>query len=66
LPASEKFPEEPIIAYNLACYACQMGNMDHCRHWLQRALKLLGKDQFKKMALNDTDLQPLWDEIKEW
>ncbi len=65
LPAYEKFPNEPIIAYNLACYACQMGNTDECRDWLQRALKLLGKAEFKKLALNDPDLKALWDEIRD-
>ena len=24
LPAAEKFPTEPVIAYNLSCYACQL------------------------------------------
>src|SRR5271163_4207306 len=24
LPAADKFPKEPIIPFNLACYACQM------------------------------------------
>lgn len=65
LPAAKMFPEEPIIAYNLACYACQMQQLDIARHWLNRAVAAGQKEAIKKMALADTDLQPLWVEIKE-
>ena len=63
LPATGKFPEEPIIPYNLSCYACQLGRLDQARKWLQRAVKIAGKDNIKFMALNDDDLAPLWQEI---
>jgi len=62
-PAAEKFGQEPIIPYNLACYACQMGQLDEARVWLKRALKIGGKLTVKKMALSDPDLKPLWEEI---
>ena len=62
-PAEEKFKEEPIIPYNLACYACQMGQLNEARAWLKRALEIGGKQAVKKMALSDPDLKPLWDEI---
>jgi hypothetical protein len=65
LPAAEKFPGEPVIAYNLSCYACQMQQIDIAREWLQRAVKVGNKDAIRKMALADEDLQPLWKEIKE-
>jgi tetratricopeptide (TPR) repeat protein len=64
LPAFEKFPEEPIISYNLCCYACQLGRLDQARQWLQRAVKVAGKEKIKFMALNDDDLAPLLEEIK--
>jgi len=64
LPAAEKFPKEPVIAYNLSCYACQMQQLDLARDWLQNAIKAGGKEAIKKMALADDDLQPLWSEIK--
>ncbi len=63
-PAADKFPREPIIPFNLACYACQMGRMDEARAWLKRAMDVGGKDAMKTMALADSDLQPLWDEIR--
>jgi len=65
LPAAEKFPDEPVIAYNLACYACQMQQPDRARQWLERAFATGNKDAIKKMALADADLEPLWKEIKE-
>ena len=65
LPAFERFPKEPIISYNLSCYACQLGRLDQARQWLQRAVKVAGKEKIKFMALNDDDLSPLWEEIKK-
>ena len=31
LKAAARFPKEPLIAYNLACYECQLGNLDQPR-----------------------------------
>jgi hypothetical protein len=64
LPAAEKFPKEPVIAYNLSCYACQMNKLDASRDWLKRAVAIGGKDVIKQMALEDDDLKPLWTEIE--
>jgi hypothetical protein len=36
---STRFPEEWLMGYNLACYACQLGNRDEARHWLELAYK---------------------------
>ena len=65
LPAATKFPDEPIICFNLACYACQLGNLDEARGWLKRALKIGERDRIKLMALVDEDLEPLWKEIRK-
>jgi hypothetical protein len=65
LPAYAKFPDEPTIPYNLCCYACQMDQLEEAKTWLRRALKTGGKSKIKEMALDDPDLQPLWDEIKK-
>jgi tetratricopeptide (TPR) repeat protein len=65
LPAAAKFPTEPVIAYNLSCYACQLRQLDAAREWLQRAVQAGGKEAIKTMALADDDLQPLWTEIRE-
>lgn len=63
-PCMELFPKNPIIPYNLACYACQMQKPDQARILLTRALALGKRDEIKRMALSDADLQPLWGEIE--
>jgi len=68
LPAFDKFPKEPIISYNLSCYACQMNQLDAARVWFKRAIVIGGKkrkEKIKQMALEDADLTPLWDEIRQ-
>ena len=65
LPASDKFPEEAIIPFNLSCYACQMRRLDGARDWLKRAAAIGGKEKIKQMALGDSDLEPLWAEIRQ-
>jgi hypothetical protein len=64
LPAAEKFPTEPIILYNLSCYACQLNEVEAGRGWLKRACEVGDKSVIKKMALEDDDLKALWPEIK--
>jgi tetratricopeptide (TPR) repeat protein len=66
LPAAGKFPAEPVIAFNLSCYACQLQQLDMARTWLQRAINIGKKDAIKKMALADEDLASLWKEIAEF
>lgn len=65
-PVADKFPKDPIVHFNLACYACQMGQLDEARDWLRRALKAGDKEQIKLMALVDEDLAPLWPEIRKF
>jgi predicted Zn-dependent protease len=31
LPAVERFPDEPILRYNLACYECRLGRLEQAR-----------------------------------
>jgi hypothetical protein len=63
-PAMAKFPEDSLVPYNLACYACQLQQPDKARVLLARAMALGGPGQIKRMALNDSDLKPLWSLIK--
>lgn len=65
LPAATRFPDESIIPYNLACYACQLGDLDQALRWLNKAMRLGGQEAIKKMALADKDLEPLWPQIQE-
>lgn len=64
LPLAGQFPEEATIAYNLACYACQLGRGNDARTWLSRAMKLRGKAEVRDMALRDPDLAPLHDYLR--
>lgn len=64
LPVAPRFPEESIIPYNLACYACQLGELQAARDWLQRAVRMRPKNEIKSMALHDPDLAPLRDYVE--
>ena len=63
-PVAEKFPDEPVIAFNLACYACQLDQLDEARAWFKQACDIGGEKKIRTMALCDDDLKPLWDEIR--
>jgi predicted Zn-dependent protease len=65
LPVAEKFPDEPIVAYNLSCYACQLGELEQARTWFKRALESGGRERIRLRALRDPDLEPLWQEIRQ-
>ncbi|HEY0968609.1 MAG TPA: hypothetical protein VGD88_14550 [Opitutaceae bacterium] len=52
-----------VLHYNLACYACLLGNHLEALRRLRRALRI--NEEWKQSALGDTDLQPLWPEIAE-
>jgi Flp pilus assembly protein TadD len=61
--AQQRFPREPIIAYNLACYECQLGNLPQARDWLRQAFKWGNARHLKQMGAQDSDLEPLHSEI---
>lgn len=64
-PAADKFPEEDVVAYNLACYATQLGRPDEGWEWYLRAVQISGDGKrVKAMALRDDDLKPLWERIQ--
>lgn len=65
LPAATLFPQEPIVPFNLACYACQMDRPKEAIKWLRHAARIGGKARIREMALCDEDLRPLWDEIRK-
>ena len=55
----ERFPQMPMIPYNLACYACVLGRVDDSLKMLERSVAL-GGNEVRQMAEEDPDLQPLW------
>lgn len=58
LEAQNRFPEEPTIPFNLACYACQLGRLDEAKEKLAKAIEM--EPAFKKAALEDEDLKAIW------
>ncbi len=58
-PVASDFPQETTISYNLACYACQMGNHDQAREWLKKAFIAGDEQELRMKILNDPDLAPL-------
>ena len=63
LPVADKFPQDATIHYNLACYCCQLGELKESLQWLGQAIDLAGKKDIIRMALEDPDLEPLWEQI---
>ena len=60
---ADRFPDQAMIRYNLACYSCQLGEMEESMQWLGKAMDLAGKKEIRRIALNDADMKPLWSEI---
>jgi tetratricopeptide (TPR) repeat protein len=58
LNAEPKFPKEPVVKYNLACYFCQTGDIKTAKSYLKKAFKI--DLNWRMAALEDDDLKPLW------
>jgi tetratricopeptide (TPR) repeat protein len=57
--AVERMPDVAVFHYNLACYECQLGNLDEAKGRLKRAFEL--EPRYRIKALDDEDLESLWD-----
>lgn len=64
-PAHDKFPKNSLIAFNLACYAAQMGRPIEAWEWLAHAVAVGDRNAILQMAVADPDLEPLWPRIRE-
>jgi len=64
LEAEPLFPEHPILRYNLACYACRVGDLDTARGWVVEVRRLTSAEFLRDIALDDPDLVPLHEEIR--
>jgi len=58
LEARERFPEEAILWFNLACYAAQQGRITDAREWLREAGQR--ENGYRNLAKTDPDLAPFW------
>jgi hypothetical protein len=62
LKAEPKFPKIFLFPYNLACYCSQLSEFDDARTWIKKAMAINDK-AVKKIAVDDPDLKPLWDNM---
>ena len=60
-----RFPKDSIVPYNLACYACQLGDQAAAQNWILMATRLRPKEEIRAMGLEDPDLKPLRDFLKD-
>jgi len=67
-PAAERFKDVEQVGFNLACYACQLGALEDARQWLAKAFSAAVRHgtaaRLKHEALAESDLEPLWKEIR--
>jgi len=67
LPALDQLKDIEQVTFNLGCYSCLLGRVDEARRWLVKffALARQGRrlQRAREMALQETDLQPLWPEV---
>ena len=61
LNAEPKFPREPAIKYNLACYFSQTGDIKTAKNYLKKAFEF--DLNLRMAALEDEDLKPLWESL---
>jgi predicted Zn-dependent protease len=61
----EQYPDNWLMRYNVACYACQLGRPNEALTWLTQAITLAGRRQVHALALEDADLAPLHDRIRK-
>jgi tetratricopeptide (TPR) repeat protein len=61
LHAEPKFPQEAIIKYNLACYCCQLGQIEKAKRYLKQVFEIDANWRLK--ALDDQDLEPIWAQL---
>jgi tetratricopeptide (TPR) repeat protein len=59
--ALEAISNEAMIHFNLACYECLLGNVEEARSRLTKAITL--DSELRLMALQEKDLEPLWDAV---
>lgn len=61
LAAARIFPADWRIAYNLACYNCQLGDRAGAWNWLDESIRRGDADVIKSLALNEPSFKPLWE-----
>jgi tetratricopeptide (TPR) repeat protein len=62
-PVQDRFPKKWMVPYNLACYAAQLGKIKEAAQFLEKAMEIGDKDEIRIMAIDDSDLEPLWENL---
>lgn len=57
------FPKEAAIFFNLACYDCQLKQLDSAKEYLKRAFEI--NPNWRLQALEDKDLKSIWSSLGE-
>lgn len=66
VPIADKFRGEWRIAFQLACYCCQLGDKKEALKWLELAIDVAGKLDIRIKALDEPDLESIWVDIAEF
>ncbi len=61
----EKHPKNEAIPYNLSCYACQFGDLTLAMDCYQAAEQVGDREKIREVALQDPDMEPIWDQITD-
>jgi tetratricopeptide (TPR) repeat protein len=62
LPVADKFPGVWKVPYDLSCYCAQLERLDEAKEWFKKAM-LIDESAVQRIAIDDSDLQPLWDSM---
>jgi tetratricopeptide (TPR) repeat protein len=65
IAAAPNFPEGYRLHYDLARYCCKLGKLKEALHYLETAFDSPATDDLRRKALDDPELEPLWENISE-
>lgn len=61
LNAVGRLPAAAVLHYNLACYECQLGDLEEAKSRLKRAFQL--DSRYRLKALDEPDLEAVWSSL---
>jgi thioredoxin-like negative regulator of GroEL len=59
----DELPDNAAIPFQLACYACDLGDLEEALRWVEETFKRDDSKQMKLDALKQPELEPLWKNI---
>ena len=63
LQGHRRFPQDEILAYDLACVCCVAGREGEAAEWIRKAVAMAG-DEIRRRALDDPDLERIHDWLR--